>query len=97
MKKYLYTALVVFCFNVNITAEEVTMESDGTIMEFNYLTVTDPQSFMMALDKFDKGLLNIHNLPYNQLFSSLFQELVQDHHKKLLMLFQKILFLNQNQ
>ena len=42
MKKYLYTALVVFCFNVNITAEEVTMESDGTIMEFNYLTVTDP-------------------------------------------------------
>ena len=55
MKKYLYTALVVFCFNVNITAEEVTMESDGTIMEFNYLTVTDPQSFMMALDKFDKS------------------------------------------
>ena len=55
MKKYLYAALVVFCFNVNITAEEVTMESDGTIMEFNYLTVTDPQNFMMALDKFDKS------------------------------------------
>ena len=43
MKKYLYTALVVFCFNVNITAEEVTMESDGTIMEFNYcLLYTSP-------------------------------------------------------
>ena len=55
MKKYLYAALVVFCFNVNITAEEVKMESDGTIMEFNYLTVTDPQNFMMALDKFDKS------------------------------------------
>ena len=55
MKKYLYATLVVFCFNLSITAEEVTMESDGTIMEFNYITVTDPQNFMMALDKFDKS------------------------------------------
>jgi hypothetical protein len=55
MKKYLYAALVVYCFNVSITAEEVKMESDGTIMEFNYLTVTDPQNFMNVLDEFDKS------------------------------------------
>ena len=47
MKKYLlFTAFIVFCFNETIIAEEVKMESDGTIMEFNYLTVTDPQNFM---------------------------------------------------
>tara|TARA_B100000945_G_scaffold69654_1_gene52847 strand:- start:253 stop:930 length:678 start_codon:yes stop_codon:yes gene_type:complete len=36
-------------------ADEVKMESDGTIMEFNYLTVTDPQNFMNVLDRFDKS------------------------------------------
>ena len=30
------------------------MESDGTIMEFNYLTVT-ATNFMNILDKFDKS------------------------------------------
>ena len=56
MKKYLlFTAFIVFCFNETIIAEEVKMESDGTIMEFNYLTVTDPQNFMNALDRFDKS------------------------------------------
>ena len=57
MNKLIYSAFIVFCFNLNITiqAEDVKMESDGTIMEFNYLTVTDPQNFMMSLDKFDKS------------------------------------------
>ena len=54
-KKYIFSSFILFCFSVNITADEVKMESDGTIMEFNYLTVTDPQNFMMALDKFDKS------------------------------------------
>ena len=55
MKKYIFAAFVAFCFNSAITADEVKMESDGTIMEFNYLTVTDPQNFMSSLDKFDKS------------------------------------------
>ncbi len=55
MKKYLYLMLVTFSFNLSVIADEVKMESDGTIMEFNYLTVTDPQNFMNILDKFDKS------------------------------------------
>lgn len=57
MNKLIYSAFIVFCFNLNLTiqADDVKMESDGTIMEFNYLTVTDPQNFMMSLDKFDKS------------------------------------------
>ena len=55
MKKYLYLMLVIFSFNLSVIADEVKMESDGTIMEFNYLTVTDPQNFMNILDKFDKS------------------------------------------
>ena len=52
-KKLLLSSFILFCFSVNIVSDEVTMESDGTIHEFNYFTVTDPQNFMMALDKFD--------------------------------------------
>ena len=37
-------------------ADEVNMESDGTIMEFNYLTVTDPQNFMNVLDRFNEPI-----------------------------------------
>ena len=46
---------IIFSIQASYASETVSMESDGTIMEFNYLTVTDPQSFMMALDKFDKS------------------------------------------
>ena len=33
----------------------VSIESDGSVGEFNYVTVTNPMSFMMALDEFDKS------------------------------------------
>ena len=55
MKKFIYTTFIIFCFNLSVMADEVKMESDGTIMEFNYLTVTDPQNFMNVLDRFDKS------------------------------------------
>ena len=55
MKKLIYTTFIIFCFNLSVMADEVKMESDGTIMEFNYLTVTDPQNFMNVLDRFDKS------------------------------------------
>ena len=55
MNKYIYTTFIIFCFNLSVMADEVKMESDGTIMEFNYLTVTDPQNFMNVLDRFDKS------------------------------------------
>ena len=55
MKKFIYTTFIIFCFNLYVMADEVKMESDGTIMEFNYLTVTDPQNFMNVLDRFDKS------------------------------------------
>ena len=55
MNKFIYTTFIVFCFNLSVMADEVKMESDGTIMEFNYLTVTDPQNFMNVLDRFDKS------------------------------------------
>ncbi len=54
-KKLFLSSFILFCFSVNTVSDEVTMESDGTIHEFNYFTVTDPQNFMMALDKFDKS------------------------------------------
>ena len=45
-----------FITSINLFSDEtVSMESDGTVAEFNYLTVTDPASFMMALDRFDKS------------------------------------------
>ena len=45
-----------FITSINLISDEtVSMESDGTVAEFNYLTVTDPASFMMALDRFDKS------------------------------------------
>ena len=50
----LITALFIGTTNF-INADEISMDSDGTIMEFNYLTVTDPQNFMMEVDKFDKS------------------------------------------
>ena len=55
--KYILSFFVVLCFNLIALADDknVTMESDGTIMEFNYLTVTDPQNFMSTLDRFDKS------------------------------------------
>lgn len=49
----LFASSLSFIFNAD--ANEISMESDGTIMEFNYLTVTDPQDFMMQVDKFDKS------------------------------------------
>lgn len=55
MNKFIYTTFIIFCFNLSVMADEVKMESDGTIMEFNYLTVTDPQNFMNVLDRFDKS------------------------------------------
>ena len=55
MKKFIYTTFIIFCFNLSVMADEVKMESDGPIMEFNYLTVTDPQNFMNVLDRFDKS------------------------------------------
>ena len=55
MKKFIYTTFIIFCFNLSVMADEVKMESDGTIMEFNYLTVTDTQNFMNVLDRFDKS------------------------------------------
>ena len=55
MNKYIYTTFIIFCFNLSVMADEVKMESDGTIMEFNYLTVTDPQNFINVLDRFDKS------------------------------------------
>ena len=43
-----------FLTSIKIFSDEtISMESDGTVAEFNYLTVTDPASFMMALDRFD--------------------------------------------
>ncbi len=55
--KYILSFFVLLCFNLIALADDknVTMESDGTIMEFNYLTVTDPQNFMSTLDRFDKS------------------------------------------
>ena len=50
----LITALFIGTTNF-INADEISMDSDGTIMEFNYLTVTDPQNFMLEVDKFDKS------------------------------------------
>ena len=45
-----------FITSINLSSDEtVSMDSDGTVAEFNYLTVTDPASFMMALDRFDKS------------------------------------------
>lgn len=55
MNKFIYTTFIIFCFNLSVMADEVKMESDGTIMEFNYLTVTDPQNFINVLDRFDKS------------------------------------------
>lgn len=34
---------------------KVSIESDGSVAEFNYFTVTDPIDFMNSLDKFDKS------------------------------------------
>ena len=34
---------------------KVSIESDGSVAEFNYFTVTDPMDFMNSLDKFDKS------------------------------------------
>ena len=49
--------LFAFCFLVTgfVNAEDVAIESDGTVAEFNYLTVTDPGEFMKSLNKFDKS------------------------------------------
>ena len=42
-------------FNTSISANSEKIESDGTVGEFNYFTVTDPSSFMKALNDFDKS------------------------------------------
>ena len=49
--------LLAFCFAISsfINAEEVSIESDGSVAEFNYVSVTDPMTFMQSLDKFDKS------------------------------------------
>ena len=49
--------LLAFCFAISplANAEEVSIESDGSVAEFNYVSVTDPVAFMQSLDKFDKS------------------------------------------
>ena len=56
-RKITFTFLFMSFLSINLMSDghEVTMDSDGTIHEFNYLTVTDPTNFMMALDRFDKS------------------------------------------
>ena len=53
--KYFISIVLIASFNLYSDDHMVPMESDGTVLEFNYLTVTDPTNFMMALDKFDKS------------------------------------------
>mgnify|MGYP001158186047 FL=1 len=57
LKKITFTFLLMSILSTNLKSDghEVAMDSDGTIAEFNYLTVTDPSNFMMALDRFDKS------------------------------------------
>ena len=47
--------LLAFCFAISpfANAKEVSIESDGSVAEFNYVSVTDPVAFMQSLDKFD--------------------------------------------
>ena len=49
--------LLAFCFAISsfTNAEEVSIESDGSVADFNYVSVTDPMTFMQSLDKFDKS------------------------------------------
>lgn len=58
MYKNLLSIIVVgsfLLFNTSISANSEKIESDGTVGEFNYFTVTDPSSFMKALNDFDKS------------------------------------------
>ena len=49
--------LLAFCLVISpfTNAEEVSIESDGSVAEFNYVTVTDPAEFMKTLNKFYKS------------------------------------------
>ena len=51
----LFTLFVTTASYVLADDHKVSIESDGTVAQFNYITVTDPMDFMSALDKFDKS------------------------------------------
>lgn len=51
----IFTFGLLLSFNSLIQADSEKIESDGTVAEFNYFTVTDPGKFMTALNKFNKS------------------------------------------
>ena len=53
--KNIISLSLILSFNLIADDHNVKIESDGTVGEFNYVTVTDPINFMMALDEFDKS------------------------------------------
>ena len=48
--KYFISFSLIITFNLYSDDHMVSIESDGSVGEFNYVTVTNPMSFMMALD-----------------------------------------------
>ena len=53
--KYFISFLLLVTFNLYSDDHMVSIESDGSVGEFNYVTVTNPMNFMTALDEFDKS------------------------------------------
>ena len=53
--KNIISLSLILSFNLIADDHNLKIESDGTVGEFNYVTVTDPINFMMALDEFDKS------------------------------------------
>ena len=49
IKNFISLSLIL-SFSLIADDHSVKIESDGTVGEFNYVTVTDPINFMMALD-----------------------------------------------
>ena len=51
----IFTLGFLLSFNSYVFADDHEIQSDGTVGEFNYFTVTDPKKFMKALNDFDKS------------------------------------------
>ena len=51
----IFTLGFLLSFNSYVLADDHKIQSDGTVGEFNYFTVTDPIKFMKALNDFDKS------------------------------------------
>ena len=57
--KYFISFSLLITFNLYSDDHMVSIESDGSVGEFNYVTVTNPMNFMTALDEFDLSLIHI--------------------------------------